>query len=61
MPESEQATARKTGVERYEAFVEALGRRIARGHNFLHEVAAAIERSQAAPTSQPADSEDTRQ
>ena len=31
MPESEQVAARKTGAERYEAFVEALGRRIAKG------------------------------
>ena len=61
MPESEQATARKTGAERYEAFVEALGRRIAKGHNFLDEVAAAIERSQAAPSSRPTDVEDARQ
>lgn len=61
MPESEQATARKTGTERYEAFVESLGRRIAKGHNFLHEVAAAIERSQATPSSRPTDVEDARQ
>jgi hypothetical protein len=40
MPESEQELARKTGAERYRAFVEALGRRVAKGHNLLHEVAA---------------------
>lgn len=61
MPESEQATARKTGLERYEAFVEALGRRVAKGQNFLHEVAAAVEDSQATPSSRSTDIEDTRQ
>lgn len=61
MPESEQVAARKTGAERYEAFVEALGRRIAKGQNFLHEVNSAVERSQATPSSRPVDVEDARQ
>ena len=61
MPESEQVAARKTGAERYQAFVEALGRRIAKGHNFLDEFNSAVERSQATPSSRPVDVEDTRQ
>lgn len=39
MPESAQAAARTTGAERYQAFVDAVGRRIANGHNFFNELA----------------------
>lgn len=60
MPESEQASARRTGAERYQAFVEALGRRVAKGPSFLNEVAAAIERSHPT-TRQDSDPEDRRQ
>jgi hypothetical protein len=50
MPESAQGPARTTGSERYQAFIEALGRRVAKGHSLLHDVTADIGRSRAAHT-----------
>ena len=38
LPEQAQAAARAKGAERYEAFVEALGRRLAKGPTLLREV-----------------------
>ncbi|MGV2052468.1 CopG family transcriptional regulator [Agrobacterium sp. 22-209-1] len=38
LPEASQAAARAKGLERYEGFVEALGRRVANGNSFLREV-----------------------
>jgi hypothetical protein len=39
LPESAQAVARAKGSERYQGFVETLGRRLAKGQSFLREVA----------------------
>ena len=50
MPESAQGPTRTTGSERYQAFIEALGRRVAKGHSLLHDVTADIGRSPAAHT-----------
>jgi hypothetical protein len=38
LPESAQASARAKGLERFEGFVQALGRRLARGDRFIKEV-----------------------
>jgi hypothetical protein len=38
VPEQAQAAARAKGAERYEAFVDALGRRLAKGPTLLREV-----------------------
>jgi hypothetical protein len=38
LPEQAQAAARAKGAERYDAFVEALGRRLSKGPTLLHEV-----------------------
>jgi hypothetical protein len=38
LPESEQAVAQAKGRERYESFLETLGRRLARGQSFLRQV-----------------------
>ena len=38
LPEASQAAARAKGLERYEGFVEAVGRRLAKGRSFLSEV-----------------------
>lgn len=38
LPEQAQAAARAKGTERYDAFIEALGRRLAKGPTLLHEV-----------------------
>lgn len=38
VPEAAQAAAQAKGKERYEGFVEALGRRLARGVSFTREV-----------------------
>jgi hypothetical protein len=38
LPESAQAAAQAKGRERYESFLEALGRRLAKGQTFLSEV-----------------------
>jgi hypothetical protein len=40
LPESAQAAAQAKGRERYESFVETLGRRLAKGQSFLREVSA---------------------
>ncbi|MBV5262903.1 CopG family transcriptional regulator [Pinisolibacter aquiterrae] len=39
LPESAQASARAKGLERFEGFVEALGRRLATGDQFIKELA----------------------
>jgi predicted transcriptional regulator len=38
LPEQSQAAARAKGAERYDAFVEALGRRLSKGPTLLREV-----------------------
>jgi Ribbon-helix-helix protein, copG family len=38
LPDSAQASARAKGLERFEGFVQALGRRLARGDRFIKEV-----------------------
>jgi hypothetical protein len=38
LPEQTQAAARAKGAERYEGFVQALGRRLAKGPHFIREV-----------------------
>lgn len=38
LPEQMQAAARAKGAERYEGFVQALGRRLAKGPGFIREV-----------------------
>jgi hypothetical protein len=38
LPESAQAAAQAKGRERFESFLEALGRRLAKGRNLLREV-----------------------
>lgn len=42
VPEAAQAAAQAKGKERYEGFVEALGRRLARGVSFTREVSQEI-------------------
>ena len=43
LPEQSQAAARAKGAERYESFVQALGRRLAKGPGFIREVSLDIE------------------
>jgi hypothetical protein len=38
LPEQAQAAARAKGAERYHGFIEALGRRLAKGPRLLREV-----------------------
>jgi hypothetical protein len=38
LPEQTQAAARAKGAERYEGFMQALGRRLAKGPGFIQEV-----------------------
>ena len=40
LPDSDQPAARAQGRERFEAFIEALGHRLAKGRTILHEVSA---------------------
>jgi len=42
LPEAARAAAQAKGKERYEGFVEALGRRLARGASFTSEVSQEI-------------------
>ncbi len=38
LPDAAQSAAQAKGRERYESFVEALGRRVARGQSLAHEI-----------------------
>jgi hypothetical protein len=38
LPEQTQVAARARGAERYEGFLQALGRRLAKGPSFIREV-----------------------
>jgi hypothetical protein len=38
LSEQTQASARAKGTERYEGFMQALGRRLTKGPSFIHEV-----------------------
>ncbi len=42
LPEQTQAPARAKGVERYEGFMQALGRRLSKGPSFIREVSSDI-------------------
>lgn len=48
IPDAAWAAAKATGAERYQAFVDALGRRVAKGHSFIHEVSVEVEGQRAA-------------
>nr|WP_314123162.1 CopG family transcriptional regulator [uncultured Brevundimonas sp.] len=43
LPDAAQATARARGQERYERFIENLGRRLASGRSFTREIALELE------------------
>jgi hypothetical protein len=45
LPADAQAAARAKGRERFEGFVEALGRRLAQGHTLLHDIPQDIDMS----------------
>lgn len=56
LPDSAKSAANAKGLERYEGFVEVLGRRIAKGCSFADEVGMDIEAFRP-PTSRPSESE----
>src|SRR3954462_1464446 len=49
LPDTAQPAAQTKGRERYEGFVEALGRRLARGQTLAQEISLDIEPAQASP------------
>lgn len=49
LPDTAQPAAQTTGRERYEGFVEALGRRLARGQTLAQEISLDIEPAPASP------------
>lgn len=49
LPDTAQPAAQSKGRERYEGFVEALGRRLARGQTLAQEISQDIEPSQTPP------------
>lgn len=51
LPDGAKNAAQAKGRERYDGFVEALGRRIAKGHSFADEVVKDIDPSVSAPSS----------
>ncbi|MFL9824192.1 CopG family transcriptional regulator [Rhodoplanes sp. SY1] len=56
IPDAAWTAAKATGTERYQAFLDALGRRVAKGHSFIHEVSIEVEGQGATPTPEiPAD------
>src|SRR6476620_9877061 len=50
LPDSAQPAAQAKGRERYEGFVEALGRRLARGQTLAQEISLDIDPAQTSPT-----------
>jgi predicted transcriptional regulator len=50
LPDNAKAAAQAKGLERYDGFVEALGRRIAKGHSFADEVMKDIDPSVRIPS-----------
>jgi hypothetical protein len=60
LPEQAQAAVRAKGAERYQAFIEALGRRLAKGPTLLREVSLDVAaRSESNASAKPVD--DTRE
>src|SRR3954471_5016481 len=56
LPEQTQAAARAKGAERYHAFIEALGRRLAKGPTLLHEVSVDVAAAtESDPSARPLD------
>jgi predicted transcriptional regulator len=53
LPDAAQATAQAKGKERYDGFVEALGRRVAKGRTLADEIAADIGPAEADGGSEP--------
>ena len=53
LPDAAQAAAQAKGKERYEGFVEALGRRVAKGRTLADEIAADIGPAEADGGSEP--------
>jgi len=53
LPEAAQAAAQTKGRERYESFVEALGRRLAKGQRFAKEINEDIESRNATSSEAP--------
>ena len=49
-PDTAQPAAQTKGRERYEGFVEALGRRLARGQTLAQEISLDIDPAMASPT-----------
>lgn len=54
LPSDAQATAQIKGRERYEGFVETLGKRLQKGQNFLHEIPDDVSGQPAAEEPNPA-------
>ena len=53
LPDAAQAAAQAKGKERYDGFVEALGRRVAKGRTLADEIAADIRPAEADGGSEP--------
>jgi len=53
LPDTAQKAAQAKGRERYEGFVEAVGRRLAHGPSLLDEITREIERAQPTDNSRP--------
>jgi len=49
LPDTAQTAAQAKGRERYEGFVEALGRRLAKGQSLAQEVSQDVERNEGKP------------
>lgn len=54
LPDAAQADARARGLDRYERFIEALGRRLASGRSLTRELAFELDAAQARPQEQGA-------
>ncbi|CAM5612860.1 putative transcriptional regulator [Aquamicrobium terrae] len=60
LPDSAQATARAKGVERFEGFMQMLGRRLATGDRFLKELSRDVDSLDDLPSQEPAEGDGDR-
>ena len=60
LPESAQAAARAKGAERFEGFMQTLGRRLATGDRFLKELSRDVDSSGDVPSPQQSEKDGDR-
>lgn len=60
LPETAQVSARAKGVERFEGFMQTLGKRLATGDRFLKELSRDVDSLRDSPAQRPSDADGDR-